>query len=101
MEERSCLLQCGNSCLERDSTDRFTTSKWENIKKHSEKWQGLDTFGSVFTTVDWTLGPAGHYIHTSCYLKLSTKKKLEQAELRRKKIAIFERRARRKQQRNL
>ena len=37
------------------------------MEEQSKKWIGLDTFDSVFTKIDWKLGP-------SCYIKLCSRR---------------------------
>ena len=56
--EASCILQRGNPSSASDSIDKIALKKWKNIVDQSKKWTGLDTFESVFRTVDWKLGPA-------------------------------------------
>ena len=50
--EASCILQCGDPYSASDLTNKTTLKKWKNIEEQSKKWTGLDTFESVFTTVD-------------------------------------------------
>ena len=51
----------------------------------AKKWTGLDTFESVFTTVDWKLGPTDLFMHDSSYIKLCSPRKLAQVEKRKEK----------------
>ena len=51
-------MQRGNPSSASDSIDKIALKKWKNIVDQSKKWTGLDTFESVFRTVDWKLGPA-------------------------------------------
>ena len=77
MSSIACILQCGKSCDE--ATDSITSiERWENIKRKTMLWQGLDKFGDVHKTVDWDKGPTGHYVHEVCRLNLCTARKLEQ-----------------------
>ena len=57
----------------------------KNVEDQSKNWTGLDTFESVFTTVDWKTGRAGLFMHNSCYIKLYSARKLAQAEKRKEK----------------
>ena len=81
----SCILQCGDPFSISDSTDEITLKKWKNIQEQSEKWTGLDTFESVFTIVDWKLGPTGLFMHNSCYIKLCSPRNLAQSQKRKEK----------------
>ena len=83
--EASCILQCGDPCSGSDSIDKITLKKWKNIEDQSKKWTGLGTCESVFTTVDWKLGPGGLFMHDSCYIKLGSARNLAQAEKRKEK----------------
>ena len=83
--EASCILQCGDPCSGSDLIDKITLKKWKNIEDQSKKRTGLDTFESVFTTVDWKPGPAGLFMHDSCYINLCSARKLSQAEKRKEK----------------
>ena len=85
--EASCILQCGDPCSGSDSIDKITLKKWKNIEDQSKKWTGLGTCESVFTTVDWKLGPGGLFMHDSCYIKLGSARNLAQAEKRKEKQA--------------
>ena len=80
-------MQCGDPCSGSDSIDKITLKKWKNIEDQSKKWTGLATFESVFTTVDWKLGPGGLFMHDSCYIKLGSARNLAQAEKRKEKQA--------------
>ena len=59
--------------------------RWENIKRNTMLWKGLDKFGDVHKTVDWDKGPTGHYVHEACRLTLCSAMKLEQAIKRQTK----------------
>ena len=50
--EASCILQRDDPCSASDSIDKITLKKWKNIEDQSKRWAGLDTFESIFTTVD-------------------------------------------------
>ena len=73
--EASCILQYCDPCSASDSIDKVSLKKWKNIEEQSKKWIGLDTFESVFTTVDWELGPFGLLMHDSCYIKLCSQRR--------------------------
>ena len=77
--EASCILQCGDSCSTSDSIDKITLKKWKNVDEKSKKWTGLDTFESVFTTVDGKLGPTALFMHDKCYIMLCSSRNLAQA----------------------
>ena len=84
-----CLLQCGRPC--NPATDAIgSTERWESIRQKALRWKGLDKFGSIHECVDWVKGPAGHFIHDSCRLTLSSTKKLQQARNRQKKLEVDE-----------
>ncbi len=79
-----CVLHCGGLCDE--ATDSITsTERWENLKKKTQLWSGLDTFGDVHATVDWDKGPVGQCAHDACRLTLCNMKKFEKANKDRKK----------------
>lgn len=79
-----CVLQCGELCNE--ATDAITSvGRWENLKQKALLWSGLDTFGDVYTTVNWENGHNGQCVHKACSLHLATTRKLEQAKKRQKK----------------
>ena len=44
------------------------------MEEQIKKWIGLDTFDSVFTTIDWKLGPTGPFMQNSCYVKLCSRR---------------------------
>ena len=44
------------------------------MEEQSKNWIGPDTFDSVFTKIDWKLGPTGPFIHDSCYIKLCSRR---------------------------
>ena len=50
------------------------SKKWK--KYRGVKWTGLDTFESVFTTVDWKVGPTDLFMHESCYMKFCSPRNL-------------------------
>ena len=86
MEEETalyCILQCGNPCSEDDVIDKITNSKWISIQEKSLKWDKLDKFGKVYDTIDWKKGPGGLYMHGTCYVSLSSQRKLHQSEKRK------------------
>ncbi len=84
INQTSCILQCGE--LFDEATDSISSiERWDNIKKKSLLWSGLDKFGNVHATVDWDRCPAGQGVHDSCRLTLCNSKKLEQAKERQKK----------------
>ena len=61
--DSTCIL-CGNVCNE--ATDSISSiERWENIKRKSQLWIGLDKFGNIHSSVDWEHGPAGHCVHES------------------------------------
>ena len=77
-----CILKCGEPCHEVDSIASITDDKWTNIQFKAEKWLGLDRFGDVFTTTLWCEKQKGCFMHNTCYLSLSSSKKLEAAQRR-------------------
>ena len=60
------MLQCGSHCSASDFIYKVTLKKWNNIEQQSKKWTDLDTFESVFTTVDCKLVHTGLFMHVSC-----------------------------------
>ena len=89
INQTSCILQCVELCDE--ATDFISSiERWDNIKKKSLLWSGLDKFGNVHAIVDWDKGPAGQGVHDSCRLTLCNSKKLEQAKERQKKREFSE-----------
>ncbi len=78
--DSTCIL-CGN-----EVTDSISLiERWENIKRKSQLWIGLDKFGNIHSSVDWEHGPSGHCVHESCKMTLCNATKLEQAKKRQKK----------------
>ena len=87
MSTTLCVLQCGGQCDE--ATESITSiERWENLKKKSLLWSGLDKFGDVYANVDWDKGPVGQCVHDACRLTLSNANKLEQAKKRQRKREI-------------
>ena len=43
-----CILDCGKACSEKDSINKISQAKWENIKKKAMEWTRLDEFGENF-----------------------------------------------------
>ena len=58
--------------------ENITEAKWEQIKENSFKWRGLHRFGNVYDQEHWENCPNGLYMHHSCYVTLSSKRKLSQ-----------------------
>ena len=83
-----CLLQCGRICCEKDAIDSISDEKWKKIKEKSKQWQNLDKFGSVFVDINWDAGTKGKFMHNSCYISLSSERKLAQAIVRSEKHNI-------------
>ena len=77
----NCLL-CKKACKQSCTISQL---KWESLKTKSEKWIGLDRFGDIFETTDWTDDPKNYFMHNSCYMSLSSGRLIEQA-LNRKKM---------------
>ena len=80
-----CILQCENPCMEQDNVDKISNYKWESIQEKSLKWKSLDKFGQVYDTVDWKKGPKGLHMHNTCYVSLSSQRRLNQAQKRKQK----------------
>lgn len=76
-----CVLQCGLNC---NLSDVISTDKWEKLKLKTEDWKGLDKFGTIFESTSWEQGPHGFYIHTNCYITVSSKRSLQQSKNRNK-----------------
>ena len=72
-------------CSGSELIDKTTLKKWKNRKQKSKKWASLDTFESVFTTVDWKLWLTGLFMHDSCCIKLCSPRKLYQEEILKEK----------------
>ena len=81
MTQYVCILQCGELC---DSTDTISIERWSKLKEKTKEWRGLDKFGCVYETTQWDQSEERIYIHTNCYLTLSSKRTLEQAKKRKK-----------------
>ena len=80
-----CIL-CTKPCDDCDSISRITNEKWQNIESKSAGWSGLDKYGTAYETTRWENGPAGFYMHASCYTTLSNPVKLQQAKKRKEKL---------------
>jgi len=78
-----CILLCGQPCSADNSLYNITADKWKSMQEKVLKWMGIDTFGNVYTYVDWKRGPKGSHMHDSCYTSLSSKCKLSLAEKRK------------------
>ena len=78
-------MQCGDPCSASDSIDEITLKKWKNIEEQSKKWTGLDTFESVFATIDWKLGFTCLFMLDNYYIKLCCPSKSAQAKQRKEK----------------
>ena len=79
-----CIL-CTKPCDDCDGISRITNEKWQNIESKSAGWSGLDKYGTAYETTRWENGPAGCYMHASCYTTLSNPVKLQQAKKKGKK----------------
>ena len=75
-----CVLKCGKPC---EATDTINQGKWESLQLKSPKWSGLDKFGDVYTTTSWEDGPNNHYMHSSCYISISSSAVLQKYRLRK------------------
>ena len=62
-----CIL-CKQECNERSYT---TTEQWLNLQSKDEKWQGLDKFGTAFSSVSLDNGPKDMHFHTGCKINIS------------------------------
>jgi len=78
-----CVLQCGNPVDQEDSLDGISSGKWQSLQEKAANWQGLDRFGNVYESVNWEKGHKDLYMHKECYLTVSSKRKLQQAEKRK------------------
>ena len=72
-----------------NDTEGIGKQQWETLKKHLEKWRGLDKFGELYDSVDWDAGPTGNYIHKSCGLKIASSQFLDLALKRFEKIEFM------------
>ena len=77
-----CVLKCGDPCK---SSDTIGQGKWESLQTKTKNWSGLDKFGDVYYTTSWTDGPSGHYMHQTCYISVSSSKRLKQSQQRKNK----------------
>ena len=78
-----CVLQCGDHIDQEDSLDGISSGKWQSLHEKAANWRGLDRFGMVYKSVHWEKGHKGLYMHKECYLSISSKRKLQQAEKRK------------------
>ena len=83
MSNINCLL-CKNKC---NTTDVISQLKLNNLRIKVQKWSGLDKFGNIYDSINWTDDPVNHYMHNSCFLTWSSKYNLEIA-LNRKKSFV-------------
>ena len=83
---RHCILRCGDACTDGDSIDRYTIEKWRGIEQKALDWKGLDKFGDVYENTDWESGPVGKFMHDQCRLIMFTKRRLAQAQVRKRKL---------------
>lgn len=74
-----CVLKCGNAC---NPSDNITQGKWDSLQSKSKAWRGLDRFGDVYDTTSWGNGPAGYYMHKSCYITISSSVQLKKSQQR-------------------
>ena len=75
-----CIL-CDTSCT--DSIENITDDKWRSIQEKALQWRTFDKFGQAHTNVEGKTGPSGLYMHKACYISLSSKLLLGQAEKRK------------------
>jgi len=72
-----CVLKCGKSCT---PSDTISKTKWNSLREKTQNWSGLDKYGDVYHTTSWDQGPDNFYMHESCYIYVSSSRKLEQAK---------------------
>ena len=77
--EQCCIL-CNEACPENEFIKDEVA--WNNLKRHSENWVGLDKFGTAYDSTSWEDGPLGKAVHTNCRKYIATKKALNSAKKR-------------------
>ena len=82
MAEYNCVLQCGERC---NSAETISADIWAQLQTKTKEWKGLDRFGSVFESTQWERGAKDFFVHKSCYISISSKRKLGQAMKRKEK----------------
>lgn len=80
--EETCIL-CKEVCSDQCT---LKTVGWKGLQQKSELWIGLDTFGEVYETVDWSQSPNCYYLHEQCKIKLYSSRALDQARKRKENL---------------
>ena len=65
-----------------NDTDEISKQRWGTLKKHLERWKGLDKYGDLYDSIDWDAGPTGKYIHRTCGFNIASSRCLELAKKR-------------------
>jgi len=52
----------------------------EQFKGETQNWSRLDKYGDFYHTTSWDHGPDNFYMYESCYIYVSSSRKLEQAK---------------------
>ena len=71
-------LACKEDCFD-SKEEKKDIQAWKDLKAITEKWVGLDPYGSIYEETNWDSGPEGNFIHKTCRLKLGDSKRLERA----------------------
>ena len=72
-----CIQKCNKA---RSPSDTIAQGKWDTLQSKSKAWAGLDRFGDVYDTTLWENGPAGYYMHKSCYITILSLRLLKQSQ---------------------
>ena len=81
---KNCLAApfCKALCSEKD---KIGSLRWKTLEDHLKNWNGLDTFGYLYDTIDWSAGPDGNYLHSLCAVQIASSRRLIQAKARNEK----------------
>ena len=87
LKVNNCII-CNDELDERKTCTVITAEKWHQLKLQAEQWHGLDRFGYLYESVSWDDGPSCQLYHNVCKLRLSDRKRLDQALSRKEKNTI-------------
>ena len=63
----------------------FPASSWDKLEIVAVEWRGLDRYGDIFENVRWDDGPSGIFFHKICKTEFTSKGKLQQTNIGKKK----------------
>ena len=82
MMDYFCLLQCG---VNWNSSETISTERWKQLETKAKDLKDLGKFGNVYESTHWEKGAEELHVHERCYIKLSSKRSLQQSRRRKEK----------------